>query len=237
MSDPQEKNQPQWTIYWEREYSTAISPERLKLDFHPHRPLMTNMPLQDQRELAASGYKVVPDDCGPVRMVGQYGWVIRSPVDCRIRRTREGLKWQAPPILPEERLLGYKSFSGMYVDTILNSGYAKLCCGIRFYYPKQIGIMMKDVPNHFYHFPTRTFSVWEGIKSQEYKLTPNLYDFLPDYDAFVTNFLLQLEKPTTIRRGDPIGVVFPVLLPKQFTLEELRHSRHQEGSSPLTEGS
>ena len=72
MSDPQDRSGGQWTIYWEREYSTAIPPERLKLDFHPHRPLMTNMPLQDQRELAASGYKVVPDDCGPVRMVGQY---------------------------------------------------------------------------------------------------------------------------------------------------------------------
>jgi hypothetical protein len=87
-------------------------------------------------------------------------------------------------------------------------------------------MMMKDLPNHFYHFPKRTFSVWEGIKSQEYKLTPNLYDFLPDYDAFVTNFLLQLdpstEEPTTILRGDPIGLVVPVLLPKHFALEELK---------------
>lgn len=210
-----------WTIYWEREYTTAIAPERLKLDFHPHRPLMTNMTLQQQRELAASGYKVLPDDCGPVRMVGQYGWLIRCPVDCRIRRTAGGFKWQAPPILPEERLLGYKSFSGTYVDTILNSGYAKLCCGIRLYYPKPIGIMLKDIPNHFYHFPHRTFSVWEGIKSQEYKLTPNRYDFLPDYDAFVTNVLLQIDKPTTLKRGDPVAVVIPVLLPKHFTLEEL----------------
>ena len=107
------------------------------------------------------------------------------------------------------------------MDTILNSGYAKLCCGIRFYYPKQIGIMLKDIPNHFYHYPDRTFSVWEGIKSQEYKLTPNLYDFLPDYDAFVANVLLQLDKPTIFKRGDPVALVIPVLLPKQFRLEEL----------------
>ena len=141
-----------------------------------------------------------------------------------LRRSAKGFEWQSPEIQPEERLLGYKSFSGMYVDTILNSGYPKLCCGIRFYYPKQLGMMMKDIPNHFYHLPKRTYSIWEGIKSQEYKLTPNLYDFLPDYDAFVTNFLLQLEKPTTIMRGDPIGIVFPVLLPKQFTLEELQRT-------------
>lgn len=220
MSDTYEKEE-KWTIYWEREYSTAFPPERLKLDFHPHRPYMSHMSLDEQRQLAAGGYKVVPDDCGPVRMVGQYGWVIRSPADCRIRRTAEGVKWQAPPILPEERLLGYKSFSGTYVDTILNSGYAKLCCGLRFYYPRQVALMMKDLPNHFYHFPNRTYSVWEGIKSQEYKHTPNRYDFLSEYDAFVTNFLLQLHRPTTIKRGEPIGVIFPVFLPKHFVLEEL----------------
>ena len=54
-----------WVIYWEREYSTAFAPERLKLDFHPHRPMMTGMILDEQRNLAASGYKVIPDDCGP----------------------------------------------------------------------------------------------------------------------------------------------------------------------------
>jgi hypothetical protein len=48
-----------------------------------------------------------------------------------------------------------------------------------------------------------------------------MYDWLPDYDAFTANFLLQLTKPTTIKRGDPIGIVVPVMLPKQFTLEEL----------------
>ena len=122
----------------------------------------------------------------------------------------------------------------MYVDSILNSGFPKLCCGIRFYYPKQLGMMMKDLPNHFFFFPKRTFSVWEGVKTQEYKLTPNLYDFLPDYDAFVTNFLLQLdpstEEPTTILRGDPIGLVFPVLLPKQVASEELKRSPESPNS-------
>ncbi len=180
------------------------------------------MTLDEQRNLAVSGYKVIPDDCGPVRTVGQYGWLIRSPVDCRIRRTAEGVKWQAPPILPEERLLGYKSFSGTYVDLILNSGFPKLCCGVRFYYPKHVGLMMKDIPNRFYHYPERTYHVWEGIKTQEYKRTPNIYEWLPGYDAFTANFLLQLEKPTTIKRGDPIGLVLPVLLPKQFSLEEIK---------------
>ncbi|MGC4096497.1 MAG: hypothetical protein QM706_05220 [Nitrospira sp.] len=61
-----------------------------------------------------------------------------------------------------------------------------------------------------------------GIKTQEYKHTPNQYDWLPDYEAFTANFLLQLHKPTTIKRGDPIGVILPVLLPKQVTLQELR---------------
>jgi hypothetical protein len=32
--------------------------------------------------------------------------------------------------------------------------------------------MMKDIPNRFYHYPDRTFYVWEGIKTQEYKRTP-----------------------------------------------------------------
>jgi len=31
-----------------------------------------------------------------------------------------------------------------------------------------------------------------------------------------------LTKPMTIGCGDPIGIVAPVLLPKQFTLEELK---------------
>jgi len=90
--------------------------------------------------------------------------------------------------------------------------------------------MLKDIPNHFYHYPERTFSVWEGIKSQEYKLTPNLYDYLPDYDAFVANVLLQLDKPTTLKRGDPVALVVPVLLPKQFRLEELTADRKRAGS-------
>ena len=56
-------------IYWEREYSTAIAPERLKLDFMPHRPLLSRMSLNEQRTVAVEGYKVIPDDCGPVRTV------------------------------------------------------------------------------------------------------------------------------------------------------------------------
>ena len=53
-------------VYWEREYSTAIAPERLKLDFSPHRPLLSGMSLSEQRTVAGEGYKVIPDDCGPV---------------------------------------------------------------------------------------------------------------------------------------------------------------------------
>ena len=64
-SAPQDEGQEKIVIYWEREYSTAFPPERLKLDFHPHRPMLNNMSLDEQRALAASGYKVLPDDCGP----------------------------------------------------------------------------------------------------------------------------------------------------------------------------
>ena len=42
-------------IYWEREYSTAIAPERLKLDFMPHRPLLSGMSLDEQRAVAVEG--------------------------------------------------------------------------------------------------------------------------------------------------------------------------------------
>ena len=114
--------------------------------------------------LAAGGYKVLPDDFGPVRTVGNSGWLIRCPADVKLRRTASGVQWQSPPILPEERLLGYKTFSGMYVDLILNSGYPKLCCGLRLYYPKHIGLMMKDLPNRFYHYPERTFTVWRASR-------------------------------------------------------------------------
>lgn len=118
--------------------------------------------------------------------------------------------------------------TGTYVDVILKSGYPKLCCGIRFYHLKQIGLMMKDISNHFYHVPERTFCVWEGIKTQEYKRTPNMYDWLPDYDAFTANFLLQLFGPTTIKRGDSVGIVLPFLLPKEFAFEELKpRSSHE----------
>ena len=122
-------------IYWEREYSTASAPERLKLDFMPQGPLSSGMSLNEQRMVAVEGYKVIPDDGGPVRTVGQYGWLIRSPADCKIRRTADGVKWQTPPTLPEDRILGYKSFSGTSVDLILNSGWCltriiheRFCC-------------------------------------------------------------------------------------------------------------
>jgi hypothetical protein len=36
-------------IYCERECSTAFQPERLKLDFHPHRPMLSNRLLDEQR--------------------------------------------------------------------------------------------------------------------------------------------------------------------------------------------
>ena len=230
MSETPDVSHLQWTVYWEREYTTALAPERLKLDFHPHRPLMTNMPLHEQRTLAADGYKVLPDDCGPVRMVGQYGWLVRMSGGLQASPDERWIEMAgAPKSFPKNGCLDTNRFPGCTWIRFLNSGYAKLCCGIRFYYPKQLGIMLKDIPNHFYHYPERTFSVWEGIKSQEYKLTPNLYDFLPDYDAFVANVLLQLEKPTTLKRGDPVALVVPVLLPKQFRLEELTPDRKQTG--------
>ena len=79
-------------IYWEREYSTAIAPERLKLDFMAHRPLLSGMPLNEQRTVAVEVYKVIPDDCGPMRAEGHHGWFIRSSADCKIRRTADGVK-------------------------------------------------------------------------------------------------------------------------------------------------
>ena len=52
--------------------------------------------------------------------------------------------------------------------------------------------------------------------------------------AFVTNFLLQLdpstEEPIIILRGDPIGLVFPVLLPKHVASEELKRSPESPNS-------
>ena len=69
---PAEDGGDKVVIYWEREYSTAFAPERLKLDFNPHRPMLNNMTLDEQRALAASGYKVLPDDCGPVRTVAPF---------------------------------------------------------------------------------------------------------------------------------------------------------------------
>jgi len=37
-------------------------------------------------------------------------------------------------------------------------------------------------------------------------------------------------QPTTILRGDPIGLVIPVLLPKHFILEELKRNPETSGS-------
>jgi len=37
-----------------------------------------------------------------------------------------------------------------------------------------------------------------------------MYDWLPDYDTFTANFLLQLFGPTTIKHGDSAGIVLPV---------------------------
>ncbi len=55
-----------------------------------------------------------------------------------------------------------------------------------------------------------------------------MYDWLPDYDTFTANFLLQLFGPTTIKHGDSAGIVLPVLLPKEFALEELKpRSSHE----------
>ena len=50
---PAEDGGDKVVIYWEREYSTAFAPERLKLDFNPHRPMLNNMTLDEQRALAA----------------------------------------------------------------------------------------------------------------------------------------------------------------------------------------
>jgi len=63
-----------------------------------------------------------------------------------------------------------------------------------------------------------------SYQRQEYKRTPNQYDWLSEYEAFTADFLLQLHKPTTIKRDDPIGVILPVLLPEQFTLQEMERS-------------
>jgi hypothetical protein len=62
--------------------------------------MLSNMTLDEQWALAASGYKVLPDDSGPVRTVDNYGWLIRCPADVKLRRTAEGVRWQSPLILP-----------------------------------------------------------------------------------------------------------------------------------------
>lgn len=58
--------------------------EQLKPDFLSSPADAEQYKRDGQRTLAADGYKVLVDDYGPVRTVGNYGRLIRCPADVTV---------------------------------------------------------------------------------------------------------------------------------------------------------
>lgn len=128
----------------------ALPPEPLDLDYGaPEGP----MP-HDLQRAAALGRPVTPTDCGPIRVISRYGFVVRCPARAVFRRTSHPISERA--FADSEASFGLAEVggdpwptgdSGFVASWISGSEYVKVQTGIMIFFPTETYLYQGPLPN------------------------------------------------------------------------------------------
>ncbi len=208
----------------------ALPPEPLDLSYGRRPPDERPLRGTDLQRAALQGRKVSPADCPPIRVVSQFGYLVKSPAHCVIWRGSSNLRWRKY----EDDEVGFgwcrmsgdswpEGDSGRCASWISGSDFVKIQTGVTVLYPADQLLYQGPLPNSaLLGAGERTSgAVMAGL---EYGTTRNqeLVDGEPHARA-VMNIILALpdtpEDRVVIPRGTPLAWIHTV--PKQQRIEAL----------------
>lgn len=209
-------------LYWSFEGAEcaaagAIPPEPMSLAYGRRAkdsPFRSQNYRQRWRAIEA-GYRVVPSDCPPVRLIAGYGLLVRCPGEVRIQRSAEP---RPERIYDGDRAayglaeLGGTPWpvgdSGFVASWISGSEFAKIQTGIRIHFPAHM---------HLYQGPLPNETLLEGHRPEvmaglEYASAANLEHIGGiAYGVATLNVIVRLsQKPMVLHREEALAWVFPV---------------------------
>lgn len=175
----------------------------------------------------ALGRKIVPSDCGPMRVIGHYGFIVKSPGNVTIKRNleRERLK----KFENNHASYGYANItgdtwpfteSGLVASWISGSEYVKIHTGIVVFFDSDAYLFQGPIPNK--NHPRSKFQVMAGIEygSRQDKYTINGKEMFMAYLNVIIK-IPPLGESINISRGEELLWFYPVLKPKELSLQKI----------------
>ncbi|MEV6923927.1 hypothetical protein AB0M46_05360 [Dactylosporangium sp. NPDC051485] len=202
----------------------ALPPVQLGLDYGT-RPAPTPKDLQ---RAAALGRPVTPADCGPIRVISRYGFMIRCPGRVVLQRaehrrterlfTNELAAYGVAEIRGDRWPIGDTGFIASWIS---GSEYVKIQTGVMLFFPRDMYLYQGPLPNAQL-VDGLDVEVMAGL---EYPSKDRLW---PDHDGDLAwasiNAIVRIPQPGQIielAAGDPLCWVFPVSARSEFQLSKL----------------
>jgi hypothetical protein len=228
-------------LYWAFENAAvrdagALPPEHLELKYG----LRQGAPPKDLQRAAALGRPVTPADCGPIRVIARYGFVIRCPGRVVLRRAESERRERLHT--PELAAFGPAQIegdpwpvgdSGFIASWISGSEYVKIQTGILLAFPRDMYLYQGPLPNA---------QLVDGLDVEvmaalEYPSKDRIW---PDQNGHLAwasiNVISRLPAPgrtVELAAGDPLCWVFPVVARSAVQLSKLPLAEHDKAATPV----
>lgn len=219
-------------LFWEPYNSDLkeiiIPPKKFK-GAYSQKPVdgISNIKSLRERELKLlKGYEITPQDCPAIRHINNYGYQFFCPVDVVIERLSS---YHERRIEDDYSIYGNYKFSGdkfpigdsgFCASWLVNPNYIKINTGIQLFYPSDIILYQGDVP--FNEKIERDYVIWSGLESYNSKREVRINDDVPYAYADIT-FVISLNPNVDvlkIKKGTPLGIIYPVYKQNQFNLKK-----------------
>lgn len=228
-------------LYWAFENPAvrdagALPPVHLELDYGVRQGSAP----KDLQRAAALGRPVTPADCGPVRVIARYGFMIRCPGRVVLKRAEHQRSERLHS--PELAAFGPAEIqgdpwpvgdSGLIASWVSGSEYVKIQSGLMIFFPRDMYLYQGPLPNaQLVDGPD--VEVMAGL---EYSSKDRLW---PDQDGHLgwasINVIARLPAPgrtVEMAAGDPLCWVFPVAARPTIRLGKLPLAQHDSVAAPL----
>jgi hypothetical protein len=185
----------------------------------------TEPPSKDIQRAAALGRPVTPADCGPVRVIAQYGFAVRCPGRVTLRRAAQPTserEFTDSTASYGQAVIGGSPWptgdTGFVASWISGSEYVKIQTGIMLFFPRDVYLYQGPLPNSQL-LPGPPVDVMAGMEYPSRDRQWLMGDTQLAWSSL--NFIVRLPpvgETVRIEPGQPLGWIFPVLPRAALTL-------------------
>jgi hypothetical protein len=205
--------------------ATAVRPSRTLTPFSkPNSIDGTQYIAHDwkkKRVLMEDGYVIRPNDCPPIRNLNSYGFEVFAAANSYVKRNEQQLARRTDS--SEARLGWYThsgdrcatSDSGFFTSWLGNSEYFKVITGVIIYCPVGYGLYQGGGPY-------TVGAQFDTLAAIEYGNSRGTIEFSgQNYFMVEMNLVCSFSSGEIhIKRGQPLGVFYPVLSPNRAVLND-----------------